>query len=155
MCTVHDGIPELARLSRLRKSQIKGLLVPPARAPASCVLARANSGSKASTLEPTNMGQGNQCLIACGGSKTVSVTVQRPPAFCPCGVAGGFCLDFYSSSADDSRGFAVPFFVCVYVFVADRPRRPAVAVAISADVLTADPACRIAVLISVGVYGTT
>src|SRR5215471_2862104 len=36
MCTVHDGIPELARLSRLRKSQIKGLLVPPpARAPAS------------------------------------------------------------------------------------------------------------------------
>src|SRR6516162_11853978 len=26
MCTVHDGIPELARLSRLRKSQIKGLL---------------------------------------------------------------------------------------------------------------------------------
>src|SRR5262249_3142155 len=35
MCTVHDGISELARLSRLRKSQIKGLLVPPARAPAS------------------------------------------------------------------------------------------------------------------------
>src|SRR5262249_18491435 len=27
MCTVHDDIPELARLSRLRKSQIKGLLV--------------------------------------------------------------------------------------------------------------------------------
>src|SRR5262249_35309308 len=35
MCKVHDGEPELARLSRLRKSQIKGLLVPPARAPAS------------------------------------------------------------------------------------------------------------------------
>jgi hypothetical protein len=29
MCTVHDDKPELARLSRLRKSQIKGLLVPP------------------------------------------------------------------------------------------------------------------------------
>jgi len=27
MCTIHDGEPELARLSRLRKSQIKGLLV--------------------------------------------------------------------------------------------------------------------------------
>jgi ATP-dependent DNA ligase len=35
MCKVHDGEPELARLSRLRKSQIKGLLVPAARAPAS------------------------------------------------------------------------------------------------------------------------
>ena len=35
MCKVHDGEPELARLSRLRKSQIKGLLVRPARAPAS------------------------------------------------------------------------------------------------------------------------
>jgi hypothetical protein len=29
MCKVHDGEPELARLSRLRKSQIKGLLVSP------------------------------------------------------------------------------------------------------------------------------
>jgi hypothetical protein len=29
MCKVHDGEPELARLSRLRKSQIKDLLVPP------------------------------------------------------------------------------------------------------------------------------
>jgi hypothetical protein len=28
MCTVHDGEPELARLPRLRKSQIKGLLDP-------------------------------------------------------------------------------------------------------------------------------
>src|SRR5437763_703914 len=27
MCTVHDDTPELARLSRLRKSQTKGLLV--------------------------------------------------------------------------------------------------------------------------------
>src|SRR5215471_6721249 len=88
------------------------------------------------TLEPTNMGQGNQCLIACGGSKTVSVTVQTPPADCPCGGAGRVRVEIYSISADDTR-------------------RPAAAVAISADVLTADPACRIAVLISVGVYGTT
>src|SRR5262249_36007847 len=36
MCTVYDGEPELAGLSRLRKSQIKGLLVSPGpRAPAS------------------------------------------------------------------------------------------------------------------------
>src|SRR6266700_7914779 len=40
MCTVHDGIPELARLSRLRKSQIKGLLVSPARAPVSSTVSR-------------------------------------------------------------------------------------------------------------------
>jgi len=33
------------------------------------------------------------------------------------------------------------------------PVVPPLAVAIGADVLTADPACRIAVLISVGVYG--
>ena len=32
MCKVHDGEPELARLPRLRKSQITGLLVTPARA---------------------------------------------------------------------------------------------------------------------------
>ena len=36
MCKVHDGEPQLARLSRLRKGQIKGLLVPPpAHVPAS------------------------------------------------------------------------------------------------------------------------
>ena len=36
MCTVYDGEPELAGLSRLRKSQVKGLLVSPGpRAPAS------------------------------------------------------------------------------------------------------------------------
>ena len=29
MCTIHDGEPELARLPRLRKSQIKGILGPP------------------------------------------------------------------------------------------------------------------------------
>src|SRR2546423_15524966 len=57
MCKVHDGEPELARLSRLRKSQIKGLLVPRARAPASSTgeavcHARASSGSKASYRKP-------------------------------------------------------------------------------------------------------
>jgi len=33
MCKVHDGEPELARLSRLRKSQIKGLLEPISKSP--------------------------------------------------------------------------------------------------------------------------
>src|SRR5215467_14799351 len=33
MCTVHDGEPELAGLSRLQKSQIKGLLRPREVAP--------------------------------------------------------------------------------------------------------------------------
>ena len=28
MCTVHDGEPKLGRLPRLRKSQIKGLVIP-------------------------------------------------------------------------------------------------------------------------------
>src|SRR5262249_9225391 len=97
--------------------------------------------------------QGDQFLIARGGSKTVSVTVQTPSADCPCGDAGRVGVDFYPISADDPRGIAVAIFVCGYPLVADRTRRPAVAVAISADVLTADPARRIAVLISVGVYG--
>src|SRR5262249_43532680 len=97
--------------------------------------------------------QGDQSLIACGGLKTVSVTVQTPSADCPCGGAGRVGVEIYSISADDTRGAAVAIFVCGYVLVADRTRRPAVAVAISADVLTADPACRIAVPISVGVYG--
>src|SRR5262245_61150434 len=105
------------------------------------------------TLEPTNMGQGNQCLIACGGSKTVSVTVETPPADCPCTGAGRVGVEIYSISADDTRGAAVAIFVCGYVLVADRTRRPAVAVVIRADVLTADPACRIAVPISVAVSG--
>src|SRR5262245_54383236 len=41
MCTVHDDVPELARLSRLRKSQIKGLLVASStvsRVPRACKL---------------------------------------------------------------------------------------------------------------------
>ena len=106
------------------------------------------------TLEPIrNMRQSNQSLIACGGSKTVSVTVQTPPADCPCGGAGRVCVEIYSISADSTSGVAVAIFVCGYALVADRPRRPAVAVAISAHVLTADPACRIAVPISVDVYG--
>ncbi len=97
--------------------------------------------------------QGDQFLIACGGSKTVSVTVQTPSADCSCGDAGTVGVEIYLISADGTRGVAVAIFVCGYTLVADRTRRPAVAVAISADVLTADPACRIAVLISVGVYG--
>jgi hypothetical protein len=40
MCKVHDGEPELARLSRLRKSQIKGLLVPPLALPAAPAVKR-------------------------------------------------------------------------------------------------------------------
>src|SRR5262249_1070355 len=97
--------------------------------------------------------QGDQFLIAYGGSKTVSVTVQTPSADCPCGDAGTGGVEIYSIPTDDTRGIAVAIFVCGYTLVADRTRRPAVAVAISADVLTADPARRIAVLISVGVYG--
>jgi hypothetical protein len=96
---------------------------------------------------------GNPSLIACGGSKTVGVTVQTPAADCPCGDAGRVSVEIYSISADSTRGVAVAIFVCGYTLVADRTRRPARAVAISADVLTADPACRIAVPISVGVYG--
>ena len=56
-------------------------------------------------------------------------------------------------SADGTPGVSVAVSVRAYRLVADRTRRPAGAVAISADVLTADPACRIAVPISVGVYG--
>jgi hypothetical protein len=106
------------------------------------------------TLEPINeRASGNQSLIACGGSKTVSVTGQTPPTDCPCGGAGRVCVEIYSISADGTRGVAVAVFICGYTLVADRTRRPVGAVAIGADVLTADPACRIAVLISVGVYG--
>src|SRR5262245_9427075 len=96
--------------------------------------------------------QGDQFLIACGGSKTVSVTVQTPSADCPGGDAGAVCVKIYSISADSTRGVAVAIFVCAYARVANRSLLPAVAVAISADVLAADPARRIAVLIGVGVY---
>jgi hypothetical protein len=91
--------------------------------------------------------------LARGGSKTVSVTVQTPPADCPCSGAERVCVEIYSISADATCGVAVAIFVCGYALVTDGTRRPAVAVAISANVLTADPACRIAVPISVGVYG--
>jgi hypothetical protein len=106
------------------------------------------------SLEPINEhASGNQSLIACDGSKTVSITVQTPPTDCPGGGAGRVCVEIYSISADGTRGVAVAIFICGYTLVADRTRRPAGAVAIGADVLTADPACRIAVLISVGVHG--
>ncbi len=97
--------------------------------------------------------QSDQLLIACGGSKAVSITVETPPADRPCSGAGRVCVEIYSISADGTRGVAVAIFVCGYALVANRTRRPAVAVAISGDVLTADPARRIAVPISVGVYG--
>src|SRR5262245_10485028 len=115
---------------------------------------RARPPASWETLEPINeRAPGNQSLIACGGSKTVSVTVQTPPTDCPCGGAGRVSVEIYSISADSTRGVAVAIFICGYTLVADRTGRPAGAVAISADVLTADPARRIAVLISVGVYG--
>jgi hypothetical protein len=75
--------------------------------------------------------QGHQSLIARGGSKTVSITVQTPPADRPCNGAGRVCVEIYSISADRARGVAVAIFVGGYALVADRTRRPAVAVAIS------------------------
>jgi hypothetical protein len=59
----------------------------------------------------------------------------------------------YSISADSTCGVAVAIFVCAYPLVTNGTSLPAVAVVISADVFSADPARRIAVLISVGVYG--
>ena len=96
---------------------------------------------------------GRQSLIACSGSKTVSIAIQTPPADFPCSSAGTVCVEINSISADGTRGVAVAIFVCGYALVADCPHGAAVAVAISAHVLTADPACRISVPISVGVYG--
>ena len=87
-------------------------------------------------------------LVAYGGSKAISVTVQAAAADCPCSDAGRIGVEIYSVSADDTRDITVAIFVCGYTLVADRTRGPAVAVAISADVLTADPARRIAVPIS-------
>jgi hypothetical protein len=63
------------------------------------------------------------------------------------------CVGVNLISADGTPGVSVAVSVRAYRLVADRTRRPAGAVAISADVLTADPACRIAVPISIGVYG--
>src|SRR5262249_24764711 len=75
--------------------------------------------------------QGDQSLIACGGSKTVTITVQTPSADCPCGGTGRVCVEIYSISADGTRGVAVAIFVGGYALVANRTRRPAGAVAIS------------------------
>ena len=83
--------------------------------------------------------QGDQLLIASGGSKTVSVTVQTPSADCPCGDVGTVGIKIYSISADSTCGVAVAIFICAYPLVTDSISRPAVAVAISADVLTPDP----------------
>ena len=95
---------------------------------------------------------GQQSLVACGGSKAISVTVQAASTDCPCSDARRIGIEIYSVSADDTRDIAVAIFVCGYTLVAGRTRGPAVAVVISVDVLTADPARRIAVPISVGVY---
>src|SRR5262249_10947292 len=83
MCTVHDGEPELARLSRLRKSQIKGLLVPPARAPASSTVrpcaASASSASRVSCRSclalptaPATHGTGSRARIQAPSSEAGS-----------------------------------------------------------------------------------
>src|SRR6516164_7618038 len=42
--------------------------------------------------------------LARGGSKTVSVTVQTPPADCPCSGAERVCVEIYSISADATCG---------------------------------------------------
>jgi hypothetical protein len=96
--------------------------------------------------------QGDQLLIACGGSKTVSVTVQTPSADCSCSDAGTVGVEIYSISADDTRGVAVAVIISVYALVAERACRSAVAVTISVLVLTANPAGSIAVSISIGVH---
>jgi hypothetical protein len=69
MCTVHDDKPELARLSRLRKSQIKGLLVASSTV-RPCATLRASSGSKVSHLSalarpttPAGRGTGSRARI--------------------------------------------------------------------------------------------
>jgi hypothetical protein len=51
-------------------------------------------------------------------------------------------VDINSISADGTGRVAVPVLVRVYAFVADCTPRPAVAVAIGVDVLTANPASR-------------
>jgi len=121
--------------------------------PQSSSASRFAAGAFGSSSPPGRKRQGDQSLIACVGSKTVSITVQTPSADCPCGGTGRVCVEIYPISADGTGSVAVAIFVCGYALVANRTRRPAVAVAISANVLTADPARRIAVSISVRVYG--
>ena len=78
-----------------------------------------------------------------------------PTANCACSSARRVCVEVNPISADGTGGVAVPVLVCLHSLVPNRPRRPAVAIAISAPVLTADPTCRIAVLISIGIDGAT
>ncbi len=90
-------------------------------------------------------------LVTRGGSRT-GVAVQASHADCAYSMARRVCVDIDSISADGTRRVAVPVLVGVYAFVADCTPRP-VAVAVSAGVLTTDPASRIAISISIGVYG--
>src|SRR5262245_41316519 len=93
-------------------------------------------------------------LIASCSAKTVSKTVHAPPADGPCRNARRVCVGVNLTSADRTR--RVPdVLVCAYALVANRARRSAIAVTVSADVLATDPTCRVAVSIGVGVYGAT
>src|SRR5262245_16305091 len=75
-------------------------------------------------------------LIAFCRSKTVSKAVHAPPADGPCRKAGTVCVGVNLISADCTPGVSVAVSVRAYTLVADRTRRPAGAVAISADVPT-------------------
>jgi hypothetical protein len=66
MYTVHDGVPELARLPRLRTSQIKGLLGRAACIRWRVVLLRAK-GEILGTIEPPT----------CGGQGGAAVQFER------------------------------------------------------------------------------
>jgi hypothetical protein len=93
-------------------------------------------------------------LIASCSAKTVSKAVHAPPADGPCRNARRVCVGVNLTSADRTR--RVPaVLVCAYALVANRARRSAIAVTVSADVLATDPTCRVAVSIGVGVYGAT
>ena len=82
------------------------------------------------------------------------MAVHAPPADGPCSNARRVCVGFNLISADRTR--RVPaVLVCAYALVANRARRSTIAVTVSADVLATDPTCRVAVSISVGVYGAT
>jgi hypothetical protein len=58
MCTIHDGEPELARLPRLRKSQIKGILGPPGQSGRASV-ARLHQGHGDRTTSATGRAYGS------------------------------------------------------------------------------------------------